>query len=263
MAEMIKAFVFDLDGTLYLGEKAVDDAWETVHGLARLNYKVFYLTNNSGKAKWQIVEKLVNLGLPASMQNTYSVSYAMSCYLAEKEITPVYVVGSDRLKNDLVESGRIKVIDYSLNVSAVVVGFDLNFSYEKTAMAFQAIRNGARLIVANVDSYYPSGDGKVSPGCGAMVGAIVGATGHHPDFCVGKPNTYMLELLCKEHRLMPEEICVVGDMPESDIQMAVNFGCESILFDPEDIHKKFSGAKVKKLSEIISLLEEKKRRVGI
>ncbi len=65
--------------------------------------------------------------------------------------------------------------------------------------------------------------------------------------------TYLLELLCREHNLLPEEICVVGDAPESDIQMAVNFGCQSILFDPRGAFPAFSDKKVEKLNEIISL----------
>ncbi|MEK7596158.1 MAG: HAD hydrolase-like protein, partial [Patescibacteria group bacterium] len=93
-------------------------------------------------------------------------------------------------------------------------------------------------------------------GCGAMVAAIVAATGRTPDFHVGKPNTYMLALLCREHGLTPEEICVVGDMPESDIQMAVNFGCQSILFDPGNIFPEFTGRKAEKFKQIISLIKK-------
>ena len=125
-------------------------------------------------------------------------------------------------------------------MSAVVVGLDPAFSYEKIAMALEAIDNGAKLIVANTDPSYPIENNRRLPGCGAMVGAIVGATGHKPDFHVGKPNVYMLELLCKEHGLSPAEICVVGDSIESDIKMADNFGCKSILFNP----------KVKKFKEV-------------
>jgi 4-nitrophenyl phosphatase len=260
--KMIKALIFDLDGTLYLGDKAIPGAPETILTLSG-HYRIFYLTNNSGKAQRQIVEKLVNLGFSAGMQNTYSVSYAMSCYLSEKKITPVYVIGSTFLKNHLVESRNIKVIDDSPSVAAVVVGLDLNLSYDKITMALHAVRNGAKLIVANMDSSYPAADGKILPGCGAMVGAVVGATGHSPDFCVGKPNTYMLKLICKENGLTPAEICVVGDVPESDIAMANNFGCQSILLDPEEVHKTFSGAKVKKLPGIIPLLKERERRMKI
>lgn len=252
---MIKGVVFDLDGTLYYGDKAVDGAIDTVYALLNAGLKVFYLTNNSGKARQQIVEKLNGLGFPAKLQNTYCCSYATSVYLAEEQITPVYLIGTDGLKSEL-ESRNIRVEDSS-DVRAVVVGLDPFFDYGKITRAMEAISNGAKLIIANADPSYPIGGNRRLPGCGAMVGAIVGATGHNPDFIVGKPNTYMLELLCKEHNLTPAEICVLGDVTESDMEMARRFGCQGVLFDPLNAFPEFSGSRVKELPEIITLLSKK------
>ncbi len=254
----IKAVIFDLDGTLFLGDKAIEGAVETITVLERDGYRVFYLTNNSGKSWQSIINKLVRLGFAAHARNTYCGSYAIAAYLTENNLVSVFAVGSDGLLADLMR-WNLKVL-WSSNVAAVVVGLDLDFSYSKITTALRAIHNGAKLVVANVDANYPAGDGEILPGCGAMVGAIVGATGHAPDFHVGKPNAYMLELLCKEHGLSPDEICVVGDVPESDIAMADNFGCQGILFDPEDVYTTFSGAKVKWLFEIIPLLKNQERR---
>lgn len=249
---MIKAIVFDLDGTIYFGENVTDGALDVINALGK-NYQIFYLTNNSGKMRREIISKLNKMGFMATAQNTYCGSYAISSYLAENKITPVYLIGTGGLASDITSCG-IR-IENSSDVSAVVVGIDQLFSYEKIRMALEAIDKGAKLIVANVDSSYPVENNRRMPGCGAMVGAIVAATGHAPDFHIGKPNTYLLELLCREHGFLPKEICVVGDMPESDILMAVNFGCQSILFDPEDAFPAFSDEKVKKFYEIISLIK--------
>ncbi len=252
---MIKNVVFDLDGVLYRGESAVDGAVNTVAALERKNYRIFYLTNNSGKTQQQIIGKLNGFGFP-NTSNTYCCSYAISAYLAENKITPVYLIGTDGLRSELI-SHNIKIEDSSA-VSAVVVGLDPFFSYEKMVMALGAIDKGAKLIVANTDASYPVENNRRLPGCGAMVGAIVGATGHTPDFHVGKPNTYLLELLCEEHGVSSKEICVVGDSIESDIAMADKFQCQSILFDSADAFSAFPGKRVKKLSEIILLFGIKK-----
>lgn len=258
----IKSVVFDLDGVLWTGEKRMDGALDTVDNLRELGYQVLFLTNNSSKGRQEVIQKLNRLGFEADEKAVYCSSYAAASFLVEKEIKSAYVIGSDSLCNELVSRG-IKV-KHSSDVSAVVVGLDLNFSYEKIATALRAIvMVGAQLIVANTDRWYYPEIGRILPGCGAMAGAIIGATGYKADFIVGKPNTYMLELLCREHGLTSEEICVVGDMPEVDIQMAVNFRCLGILFNPEDLYRTFPGVKVKKLSEIIPLLEERKRRVRI
>lgn len=234
---MIRGVVFDLDGTLYCGDKAVDGAVDTVYTLLNAGLKIFYLTNNSGKSRLPIVGKLKDLGFPAKRENTYCASYAVAKYLAEKQFSPVYLIGTDGLLCELLE--HCVWVEDSSAVAAVAVGLDPDFKYEKISVALEAIARGAKLVVANLDPCYPAGNDKILPGCGAMVGAIVSATGHKPDFIVGKPNIYMLELLCQEHGLEPTEICVVGDVPESDMQMAANFGCRGILFDPCNVFPEF------------------------
>lgn len=253
---MIKGIVFDLDGTLYFGEKVAEGAVDVVNTLVRRDYKVFYLTNNSGKTHRQIIEKLNRLGfLNAYVGNTYCGSYAIASYLVANDITSVYVIGTEGLVNDLVSSGIW--VDNSFRVSAVVVGLDPFFSYEKIVMALKAIDNGAKLIVANTDSSYPVGNGFRLPGCGAMVAAIVAVTGRAPDFHVGKPNAFMLDLICRDHGLSAGDICMIGDMPESDIAAADVFGCQSILFDLKNEFSKYSGNRVRKLCEIIPFLNGK------
>ncbi len=252
----ISALAFDLDGTLYYGDSAIEGARETIDALINLNYQIFYFTNNSAKMREQIVNKLNRLGFQAKPQNTYCASYAISAYLLEKKLTTIYLIGTDDLKDEL-SACKIKIKNSS-RVSAVVVGLDPSFDYGKISKALEAINKGAKLIVANTDPSYPIENNRRLPGCGAMVGAIVGATFHAPDFTVGKPNTYMLELLCKEHKLSPAEICIVGDSPESDIKMADNLKCESILFDPKDTFPTFSGDKVKRHLEIILLINKKR-----
>lgn len=254
---MIKAIVFDLDGTIYFGENVTDGALDTINTLEK-NYQIFFLTNNSGKRRREIIGKLSKMGFVATAQNTYCGSYAISSYLAENKITPVYLIGTGGLASDITSCG-IR-IENSPDVSAVVVGLDQFFSYEKIMMALEAIDKGAKLIVANTDASYPVENNQRLPGCGAMVAAIVAATGHAPDFHIGKPNTYLLELICKEHGFSAADICVIGDSVESDIAMATKFNCQSILFNSSGDLLEFRGKKVEKFHEIIPLI--KKRRIG-
>ena len=85
---MLKAIIFDLDGVLYLGENAIEDAVETVAALRDLGFRVFFLTNNSGKRRQEIVQKLNRLGFKADKSNTYCGSYAMTAYLIKKLTHP-------------------------------------------------------------------------------------------------------------------------------------------------------------------------------
>jgi HAD superfamily hydrolase (TIGR01450 family) len=252
MSRQIKVIAFDLDGTLYLGNEAVEGAVETLVALEKSGLDIVYFTNNSAKTNRQIEIKLCSLGFNATERNTYTASYACSRYLEREGIDEVYLIGSDDFGNDLKRRG-IKIVEPE-QARAVVVGLDFGFNYERIAGALHAIRKGARLVVANLDASYPIERGQRLPGCGAMVGAVVGASGHEPDFIAGKPNTYMLELLCSDLGVEPDEICVVGDSIESDIEMAKRFRCTSILYDRENEYAGYSGERVSFLKEIVNLI---------
>ncbi|NTU69604.1 HAD-IIA family hydrolase [bacterium] len=249
---MIKALAFDLDGTLYFGHEAVDGAVETLSLLEKANFKTVYFTNNSAKTVKQIKAKLCSLGFSANEKNTYTASNACSRYLEQKGYSSVYLIGSDDFRNDLI-SRDIKVVEPE-RAEAVVVGLDFCISYQRIADALYAIRNGADLIVANVDPSYPVENGRRLPGCGAMVGALVGASGHQPDFIVGKPNTYMLELICLDLGVGSNEICVIGDSVESDIEMAKRYRCRSILYDHFDEQVGYSDERVCSIRDILNII---------
>ncbi len=249
----IKAFAFDLDGTLYYGNNAVDGAVKAVLSIIEAGYQVYYFTNNSAKTRSQIVKKLCTLGFNASLINTYTASYACSRYLLKNKIDSVYVVGSNDLINDFISLG-INVVEPE-QASSIVVGLDFSFSYDKIAKALVAIENGAKLIVANSDASFPTENNKRLPGCGAMTGAIVGATTHEPDFIAGKPNTFMLELLCEDWNLKASEICVVGDSIESDIEMANRFHCSGILFDNSNKYPNYQERRIVCLEELINIIQ--------
>jgi 4-nitrophenyl phosphatase len=255
MSKMIKALAFDLDGTLYFGDKVVDGALETLDELKRYGLHIVYFTNNSAKTVKQIEQKLCSLGFNATEKNTYTASYACYRYLEQKGYKTINLVGSHDFKNDLISKG-IEIVDPE-NAQAVVVGLDFEFTYDRIAGALNAIRNGAELVVANLDASYPVENGQRLPGCGAMVGAIVGASGHEPDFIAGKPNTYMLELLCLDLSIGPDEICVVGDSVESDIEMAKRYRCRGILYDHFNEYIGYPDERVCSLREIISIFNKK------
>ncbi|MDD5110452.1 MAG: HAD-IIA family hydrolase [Patescibacteria group bacterium] len=252
--KQVKAFAFDLDGTVYYGDRAVAGAVETIRALMQRGYQIFYFTNSSGRTREQVVEKLRRLGVPAELPCTYNSAFALMTYLTESKISPVYFIGTNDVRQALVNSGI--TVKNSPPVAAVVVALDPALDYSKIAAALAAIRQGAKLVVANTDPSYPVEDGKYLPGCGAMVGAVTGATGRAPDFIVGKPNTYLFELLCRDHHLSPVEVCIVGDSPDSDILVAERLRCPSILFDPHNEFSAYAGTRVQKLSDIIPLLKK-------
>ncbi len=227
----IKLFAFDLDGTLYVGDNPVPGAVELVDKLRR-NYQVVFFTNNSSKTRQEIFDKLNRLGIKCELGEVYATSTATAMYLEEAGIDNVFVFGSDGFRKEIESRGISTVNDASAD--NVVVGHDREINYIKIQTALSILLKGGKFVVCNEDGYFPAGNGIYLPGCGAMVGAVKGASEKNPDFIVGKPNTYILTRIARKYKVDKDEIMVVGDSCGSDIKMAMNFGCHSVLISSED-----------------------------
>jgi len=254
----IKALGIDLDGVVYSGNLLIPHAKESIDTFRALGKSIYFITNNSGKSRLEIANKLNNLGVRASEEEVYSSGYATAIFLKELDReAEAFIIGSDELKNEFVKVG--------LNISNkpvgmyLVVGFDSYFNYEKISQGFNMVNRGATFIACNRDKSFPVEEGKLMPACNAMVAAIESTTGKKPDYVIGKPETFMLELIAKINNYLPKEILIIGDSPETDITMANRFGSPSILIAEKvlkkELHKNEKPSfAVKSMNQIVSLL---------
>jgi len=225
----IKAVAFDLDGTIYVGESLVPGAAELTGYLKDKGVDVFYFTNNSSKTRIQIFEKLRKLGLAVEITEVYSSAYAAGLYLKEKGYSSVYCCGSEGLRAEIEANGTKCVNDGAKKIQAVVVGLDHLFDYKKMTIGLNLLRDKeCKFIVCNKDITYPGEGDILMPGCGSIVAALENASERTADIIIGKPETYMLELLCRDWKLKPEQVLVVGDMYDSDIEMAKRAGAKAV-----------------------------------
>ena len=68
----IKLFLMDMDGTVYIGDKKIEGAFEALEELRRRGRKVLFLTNNSSKTAADYVKKLSSMGYPATEKDVFS-----------------------------------------------------------------------------------------------------------------------------------------------------------------------------------------------
>lgn len=226
----IKAIAFDLDGVVYVGNRAVPGSAETIKKIKKMGIGVYYVTNNSGKKREYVASKLKRMGIDANVDDIFTSGYAAAVLLkqiSKEENKKIFVVGSDDLKEEISQFDIEIVNDIPCDI--LVVGFDKDFTYEKLSTCLNILRKGAIFIACNRDRSFPVENNKFLPGCGPIVAAIEWAWGNKPHFEVGKPNTVLLEMIAKKYSLKSTEMLVVGDMIESDILMAKRFGSQAIL----------------------------------
>lgn len=222
-AELI---LFDMDGTLYLGDEVYPGAIELMNDLPRLGKKYIYLTNNSSRAGVDYVNRLRRLGFPCEMENVFTSGMATGLYLNEQHPgAKVYLVGTAAFRRELLSYG-IELVEDGADV--VVVGFDTELVYEKLDKACHFLRRGAAFIAANPDWVCPMPNDEVLPDCGSICALLSASTGKEPLY-IGKPNRRMVDIISNMTGIANERICCIGDRLYTDIAVAQNAGAISVL----------------------------------
>ena len=235
-------FIVDIDGVVWRGNEVIVSNIQSLNILIEQGKSVIFMTNNSTRDRLSYLIRLRDSGISIkSVGCILTSAYATALFLRKRNITKVYVVGEPGLVSELLAQG-IRVVNeddcMKEGVEAVVVGLDRNLTYRKLMCASAAIKNGALFIATNTDKTLPLPDGEV-PGAGSIVSAISTATGREPDYIIGKPNTFMLELaLGREYD--KSKVLVIGDRLDTDVEFAYNCGVDSAIVltgvtEPDDI----------------------------
>ncbi len=225
LADGYEAFLLDLDGTLYRGDAPIDGAIEAVHRLHERGKRVVFLTNNSGRTREQVAEKLRRLGIEASAEEVVSSALATAAVLAGRGVRSVFAICGEGLRTAIREQGIDLHDGEPQAVDAVVVGWDPTADYDKLKTAGLLVQRGAALIASNGDGAFPAPDG-LWPGAGALLAVITTTTGASPEI-IGKPHAPLFEAALE--RAGGGRPLVVGDRLDTDIAGAERLGWDSLL----------------------------------
>ncbi|ASF40273.1 MULTISPECIES: TIGR01457 family HAD-type hydrolase [Halobacillus] len=222
-----KAYLIDLDGTMYRGAKPVEGASEFVKYLETKHLPFMFLTNNSSKTAVQVADKLNDLGIPAHYEQIMTSSMATAIYISQQQgPSKVYVIGEQGLRDAMFKEGHELVDD---NPDFVVIGIDHNINYEKLTKACLHVRNGAALISTNADRAIPTERGMV-PGNGALTSVISVSTGTEPLF-IGKPESIIMDQALARLGYDRDRVLMIGDNYHTDISAGINAGMDTLMVE--------------------------------
>ncbi len=222
-------YVFDLDGTIYLGDELLPGAKRLVETLRDNGKKVVFLSNNPTKDPEMYSEKLTKLGLPTPEEEIVNTVVTMTQWLLQNHPDAVvYPIAEEPLRKSLRNAG-IKLSDNPEEIDIVIASYDRTFEYEKLQIAFDAIwfHNRAKLVTTNPDHYCPFPGGRGEPDAAAIVGAIEACTQAKCEVNTGKPDPIMLETITEMVGLDPAECVMTGDRLYTEIRMALDAGMPS------------------------------------
>ena len=224
-----KLYLFDMDGTLYLGDRLYDFTRELLDTLKSTGRKYLFMTNNSSKSVEDYVKKLRKLGIEADREDFMTSSQATAHYLhRHHEGKKLYVCGTESLKAELRRAGFAVTTELS-EVECIVMGFDTELTFQKLHDVSYLLLTRPELpyIATNPDYVCPTEFGSV-PDCGSVCDMIYNATKKRP-VVIGKPSPLMPELAMEKLGMAKEETCVVGDRIYTDVKSGLNAGITGIL----------------------------------
>jgi HAD superfamily hydrolase (TIGR01450 family) len=237
----LRLVIFDLDGVIYRGRQPVPGAAALVAALRERGLLIRFATNNSMATRAMYVPRLVEMGIPAELDEIVTSTSATIDHLEAHlpQVHSLLVVGAPGMLEELRGAGFEAVAaadaveaDYdggplSVSYDAVVAGLDPSFDFRRMAAAATAIRSGARFIATNADLRYPTPSGFL-PGAGSMVAALRAASGQEP-LVIGKPEPGIFTAILERAGVEAPQAVAIGDNPDADVVAAHRAGIGSIL----------------------------------
>lgn len=220
--------IIDLDGTVYRSETVIPGAPEGIEFLRDAGVDIAFVTNSSTKSREKCRDRLGSLGIEADVSEILTSASVTATYVtAEYPNATVMAIGEPALHNELTQAGATLTTKPTA-ADVLVVGKDSTFDFETLAHGLRAVDSGAAFVGTNGDRKVPTDSG-LDPGAGALIAAIGYAANHDPDIICGKPNNPMIEVSLETLGTDPDGCMIIGDNPETDIEMGQRAGLTTVL----------------------------------
>ena len=234
-----KLFIFDMDGTIYLGGNPFPFAIRFIKNLRASGKKVLFFTNNASHTTPFYQAKLARLGFePAADEIMTSGDVTLEFLKRFRAGKSVYLVATDELCEEYRAKGINLLRGDEESADIVITSFDTSLTYDKLNQACRFIRGGAEYLSTHPDFNCPTENGFI-PDSGAIAALVTASTGKVPTY-FGKPYKETIEMIGEATGYKNEEMCIFGDRLYTDIALGKKFGVTSVLVlsgetQPEDV----------------------------
>jgi 4-nitrophenyl phosphatase len=224
----IKGFMFDLDGTLVLGDRTgksydvLPGAIEVLSTLRERGVPYVVLTNGSGHPPAAQAAKLRSFGRPVEDAQMLTPSSVTAEVFERAGVRRALVLGTPGVGHVLKERGIGITFTGELDcerVDAVYIGWHPHCAMPDIEAACNAIWNGAKLYVASDVPFFATRAGRTIGYSHAIYGAVYRMTKVRA-IITGKPSLHALRFVAGRLGVRLDEVGVVGDDPEVEMRMA-------------------------------------------
>jgi HAD superfamily hydrolase (TIGR01458 family) len=221
----IMGFLIDLDGVLYVGNKAVDGAIEAIDFLIDKGYPFRCVSNTTRKCRHTVATHLSVLGFRIPEDHIFTPSLAAIAHMKKTRKTKHFLLATGDVDRDFTEvrnSGSGSKPDW------VIIGDAGDMvTYKSMNTAFRFLMGGAEMLALENDRYWMAAEG-LSLSAGPIVKALEYATGKTATL-MGKPSLEFFNLALQDMHVPLERVAMIGDDIITDIGGANRAGMKGIL----------------------------------
>jgi HAD superfamily hydrolase (TIGR01450 family) len=231
----IQGFMFDVDGTLVLGDRhgrtydVLPGAAEVLDALNAHGVPFVLLTNGTHRTPHEAADKLRSVGLAVADDQMLTPSSVAADHLARKGVKRALVLGLDSVGMPLAAAG-VEVIrpgdPLEEEVEAVYVGWHPDCDMNDIESAAKAVWAGAKLYVASDVPFFATREGRSIGYSRAIIAAIRSITDARATI-MGKPSPAAFAYVARILDAPADQIAVVGDDPDLENLMARRAGAVS------------------------------------
>ena len=226
-----KLFLFDIDGTIAVGDTLYEGSAELLSYIERIGGKAYYITNNSTKSGKDYVKKFKESYHLTTTEDQFVTSGYMTLRFLKTNYADalIYCMGTSSYVQELRNNGLRVTEKCEPGIACVVVAYDSELSYEKLCETSKVLLTmDVPFYGTNPDLRCPIDFGFI-PDCGAMCNMLTATTDKVPTY-LGKPSREVVELCLSLSGFSREETLVVGDRLYTDIACGINGGVDTCVF---------------------------------
>jgi HAD superfamily hydrolase (TIGR01458 family) len=222
---MKKSFLIDINGVLYVGEKPVFGAVETLNYLREKGYKFRLVTNSTRYSRLSLHRKLSSMGFGLKQEEIFTAPIATIIWIKKSGKNRVFLLSTGNVAEDFKAAG---IILTGIKPDFVVLGdAGENFSFQNMNKALRLIMDGAKIIAMEKDKYWATVEG-ITLSAGPFVAGLEYSSGETAEV-LGKPSKEFFNLALKEMGAGAKDTVLIGDDIYSDIEGAQKAGMKAYL----------------------------------
>ncbi len=223
-----KLFLFDIDGTLAVGDELFDGSRELLDRIEKSGGQSYFITNNSTRSGADYVKRFREVfDLEVHEDRFITAGYVtlefLKGHFADRKI---FVLGTASYVEELRRNGLHVTEECQPDLDCILVAYDSELNYEKLCKASEALlTTDAPFYATNPDLRCPAPFGFI-PDCGSICNMLTVTTGRKPIY-LGKPNARIADLCLERSGFTKEEAIVIGDRLYTDIACGINAGIKT------------------------------------